>query len=357
MISALLWVALLTPMRAADRCPNLPDCLRACAHGTGTACRQVGDFYALGRGVPRDLAEAGRRYDAACSLKDAKGCDRLARGLLRGRGAPVDRGRAQKLLAASCEAGWGGACVELAWVHGTGTGVKVDRDRAAALYTEAREKLEGGCLRDPEACTVLADLYASGLGGGVDGGRALAFAGKACETGDPDGCAILGGLQKDPKAAARTLEGACESGALRACRSLASRLAVGHGVKKDPARAERLLKAACDGGEPLGCSSLAQLYGDAKAHDRAVKAADQGCEAAEADACHVRGLMHARGQGGPPNVVESLRSFGRACVLGHATACLLVGEGHARGAKGVAPNPEAARASFLRGCACERLER
>lgn len=336
----------------ADRCPNLPDCLRACAHGHAGACRQVGDHYARGLGVPRDQAEAASRWKSACDAGDAKGCARLGRAQLHGVGVPVDRAGARALLHKACQGGWGGGCRDLAWAVRTGTGGKVDAKQAAAHDAEARRRFQKGCATDPEACRGLADALVR-----EDPKKAALFAGRACETGDPEGCTTLAGLDNDVKQSLRTLEGACESGALRACRSLGARLAAGVGTKPDPARAERLLKVACDGGDPLGCSSLGQMYLKAGQGERAARVLDGGCAHGESEACYVRGVMLAKAD----DVTASLHKMGRACVLGHGPACVVVGEGHRRGAKGVAPDPAAARASYLRGCAlgekraCERV--
>ena len=363
MFSTLCLVVLATPVRPTDRCPDLPNCLRACSHGAAHACRQVGEMYARGRGVPRGMGEAGRRYAVACKGGDAKGCARQGWQLLHGVGVKADRSQARALLKRACDGGWGGGCADLGWIHATGTGVKVSREAAKASYVRARKVYEAGCERDPEACTGLADLYLSAVGGPAEGKRAALFAGKACETGDPDGCAVLAGLEKDVKRMLVVLEGACESGSLRACRSLGARLAVGVGTKRNPARAERLLKAACDGGDPLGCSSLGQLYLRVKQYGRAKTVTDLGCTHGEADACYVRGLMHAKGQGGEVDVAASLTTLGKACLFGHGRACLVVGEGQSRGAPGVAPNPAGAHAAYVRGCAlgerqaCERLEK
>ncbi len=347
-----LLVVLASAVAPADRCPNLPDCLRACAHGHAGACRQVGDRYARGLGVPRDQGEAAARWRKACDGGDAKGCGRLGHAQLQGIGVPVDRAAGRFLLQKACESGWGGGCRDLAWANRTGTGGEINPKVAASLSTDARRHFESGCATDPEACTGLADALLR-----ENPTKAALFAGRACETGDPDGCAALAGYQKDVKQSLRTLNGACESGSLRACRTLGARLAAGVGTKPDPARAERLLKVACDGGEALGCSSLGQLYLNAKQGERAARVLDSGCDHGESEACYVRGVMLAKGE----DLLGSLRKMGRACVLGHGPACFVVGSAHARGAEGVTPNPGAARASFLRGCAladkrcCEQL--
>ena len=114
-MTPLLAIVLASAVTPSDRCPNLPDCLRACAHGRASACRQVGDRYARGRGVPRDMTEAGRRFTVACDGGDAKACARLGRLQIRGVGVAVDREGGRALLRRSCEAGWGGGCRGLAW--------------------------------------------------------------------------------------------------------------------------------------------------------------------------------------------------------------------------------------------------
>ncbi len=192
-------------LEAGPKTPASPSQLeRACDHGFAVACR------AWEAAAPERVHEARAR---ACALGDAESCAAYARDAARGPGAPAGDGSFTPLstaeaLAVACDHGWRDACRAQKTPAGT--------ERACALG-------------DEDACKEVI----------AGGGRALAVApwakhglearlGLCEEGGDLRMCGEAGidlldgeGVEPRPAAAAALLERACDGGEPSGCAGLA----------------------------------------------------------------------------------------------------------------------------------------
>jgi len=193
-----------------------------CLTGDVAVCIQLGDMYASGRGVPRDLGRAARAYDRACSGGAVDVCNTLGEiveqtGALEGGIARAeqlyvkaceggssrgclnlglvaagrdDKVRAFALYDKSCSAGWAAGCHHLAAAYQEGEGVAKDVVKALAVYTQA---CDGEYI---ESCNTAAALYLAGevVSKNVDAalrlyGKALQVYIESCKAGYDADCA------------------------------------------------------------------------------------------------------------------------------------------------------------------------
>ncbi len=193
-----------------------------CVSGDVAVCTELGDMYASGRGVPRDLGRAAGAYQRACDggvadvcttlgevvermdpaegglpraeqlftkacdLGSAHGCLRL--GLLAA--AREDKTRALSLYQKSCDGGWAPGCHQLALTYEQGDGVAKDVPKALALYSQACDD------ESVESCVAAGTLYLGGEAVVVRDllaatrlyGKALSLYKEGCEAGNQPDC-------------------------------------------------------------------------------------------------------------------------------------------------------------------------
>ena len=179
--------------------------------GVAEAQRHLGYRALLGRGVPRDEAEALRRFRVAADAGDALAGFNLGYMRMRGLGGePADRDEAaarfRDAAAAGVPAAHNGLGV-LRYNGWGGDGVK----NASAAFAHFERGAEGG---DPDAWFNLGALYQSGAG-------------------TPDN-------RPDATKAYECFEAASEAGHWRAPHALAAAKAAGDGTERDCAEAARL---------------------------------------------------------------------------------------------------------------------
>ena len=104
-----------------------------CLSGDVPVCVQLGDMYANGRGVPRDLGRAARAYDRACSGGAVDVCNTLGE-IVEQTGA-IEGGitKAEQLYVKACEGGSSRGCLNLGLVAAG----RDDLVRAFALYEKS----------------------------------------------------------------------------------------------------------------------------------------------------------------------------------------------------------------------------
>jgi TPR repeat protein len=193
-----------------------------CLTGSVPVCIQLGDMYAAGKGVPRDLGRAARAYGRACEGGAADVCNTLGEiveqtGAVEGGQARAeqlflracdggsspgclnlghiaaardDKVRAFALFEKSCNGGWAAGCHQVAASYEEGEGVGKDIPKAVEFYTQS---CDGEYV---ESCTVLANLYLAGEAVAKDIDAAIRFNGKAlkvyaasCQAGNQADCA------------------------------------------------------------------------------------------------------------------------------------------------------------------------
>ncbi|MBL9023550.1 MAG: sel1 repeat family protein [Myxococcales bacterium] len=155
------------------------------------------------------------------------------------------------------------------------------------------DKDEGACERgDAEACANIGGRYLLGKDGRTkDETKGATLLKKACDLGSGFGCEIYGralndgrGVAKDLKAADEAFTKACEKKSGGACRSLALRLET-----TDPKRIP-LLEKACDLDDGIGCMGLGAAYlhgnqGAAKDLAKAKSTLQKSCKLGTKGAC------------------------------------------------------------------------
>lgn len=146
-------------------------------------------------------------------------------------------------------------------MYETGDGVARNENLAAQYF------IEGCNLNESSAC-----------------GHAVPYLDKSCQSGDLDGCMLLGSIVED-----------------------------GRGVQADALSAISMYQAACDGGNYDGCMTVARVY--------------------------IKG-----GRGVPPNPEKGVAIFLAGCNDGHSRACAGLGSAYIYG-RGV---PEDATQALLR---------
>src|ERR1035437_2348807 len=139
---------------------------KACAGGSGEACKDLGNMYHDGSGVGKDGLRAASLYSKSCSTSPPKGCTNLGVMYHNGDGVAQNDVRAGDLYSRACDAGDGIGCVNLGNSYWNGSGVAHDDTHAAALYSRACDIGNGA------GCSSLGLCYGTGRGVAKDMARA-----------------------------------------------------------------------------------------------------------------------------------------------------------------------------------------
>jgi TPR repeat protein len=224
---------------------------------------------------------------------------------------------------------------------------------------------------DVNACTAACDAGKMGacttLGGMLhDAGdaRASAILERACNGGDPRGCATLAYYDKTRRDALftkafATYKSDCTAGRAESCSLLAHMTEAGLGATADAAEAKRLeekvsslYRAACDAGEAASCHALAERMsvglGVAVDKDAANALDERACAANVGEACLFL-ATNAAYTAPQKDLAKAATLSKKSCELGHAAGCSFLGELTAKG-EGTARDPAAALALFVRAC-------
>ncbi|HOC19505.1 MAG TPA: tetratricopeptide repeat protein [Vicinamibacterales bacterium] len=205
----------------AVSCGDVSRLKARCLAGEVASCTELGDHYALGQGVERDLGRAGEAYSRACDGGAFDVCNAL--GEMYRETGPIEGGaeRAEELFVRACEGGSSAGCLNL----GLAFAEREDFARALALY-------ERSCSAGWAAgCHQLGHSYEIGEGVKADPQRAIAWYGQACDGELVDGCvsaamllltgtlvpADLPGAQRFFARAVALLDEGCQAGNDRQC--------------------------------------------------------------------------------------------------------------------------------------------
>lgn len=172
------------------------------AQGDPRAAYQLGRRFYLGRGVPRDYAQAAMWYSAAVAKGNAR------------------------------------AKARLGWLNQTGRGVKKDPARARQLYLESAQ------AGDKVGQRYYGLALARGVGGPADQAQAVTWLEKSVQQGDSLAEAQLGyhyftgrGVKKDLAKAVSLTRRAADKGSIQAQFNLATAYEKGIGLQPDRAKA------------------------------------------------------------------------------------------------------------------------
>ncbi|MDU8946329.1 tetratricopeptide repeat protein [Ovoidimarina sediminis] len=156
---------------------NLPSTRRSAESGSTSAQYQLGRWYSLGRGVPKDNTEAAHWYRLAAEQGHVQAQTRLAELYYRGEGVPQNNQEAVRLLRLAAEEDFAPAQIDLAWAYYRGEGVREDLPEAAHWFRAAAKQGYANAQYQ------LAVMYDLGEGVPEDRVRALAWLLIATEAG------------------------------------------------------------------------------------------------------------------------------------------------------------------------------
>ena len=169
-----------------------------CLTGDVPVCIQLGDMYANGRGVPRDLGRAARAYDRACSGGAVDVCNTLGEIVEQTGAIEGGLAKAEQLYVKACEGGSSRGCLNLGLVAAG----RDDNVRAFALYEKS---CNGGWAA---GCHHVAASYEQGEGVAKDVIKALAVYTQACESEYIESCTVAAGLYLAGEVVAKNVEAA-----------------------------------------------------------------------------------------------------------------------------------------------------
>ncbi len=204
----------------------------------GAAMALVGEIYAQGLAVNRNLAEAANWDRLASEQGNREATFSYAMALLKGDGVAQDKVKAKALFEKAAAQGHAGALYNLGVMAIEGDGKIHDFGIAAAYF---RRAIEAG---DIDAIDALAALYKGGMGVAMDSSKAAALYKQAADqkhVGAQVEYAIMlfngVGVTKDEAAAAKYFRMAAYQGNPIAENRLARLYAAGRGIARDPIEA------------------------------------------------------------------------------------------------------------------------
>lgn len=155
-----------------------------CLAGEAAVCAELGDMYANGRGVARDLGQASQAYQRACDGGAADVCNTLGEIVERSGGVEGGTPRAERYYQQACDGGSSPGCLNLGLVAAG----REEKERAFALYERS---CNGGWA---PGCHQMAASYEQGEGVAVDIAKAVAHYSEACDGEYVEGCTAAANL-------------------------------------------------------------------------------------------------------------------------------------------------------------------
>lgn len=217
------------------------------------------------------------------------------------------------------------------------------------FLTALKEANELAAKNDPQAITLIAELYANGLGVGRDDAKAAQMYQRAADLGDPQAMFALAifkfmgrGGPPDHAAGVKLFESAARAGNLFAAYNLGLLYLQGQDVTKDMKRAAELLQTAARGGVPEAQYALATLYkegqGVPKDGKHAAQLMQQAAAAGNLDAMVEFGIAQFNGTDTPRNQTAAVQMLTSAARRGSPIAQNRLARILSTG-EGVAANP------------------
>jgi TPR repeat protein len=293
-----------------------------------------------------------------CRLGNLPSCVHLGGYLLAGTGGlPQNEGRALKLWDVACKANEPRGCTALNVYY------TLRQDwRNALVYGS------NGCLQgDPAACTNIAVQAFYGRGTSQNRPHAFKLWYRACKLRDYQACNNAGvmilhgmdGAPRDPIAARRLFEHACDAPGKHGCGNLASCWEHGHGGPKDFRKAVELhLRACTTGNDAASCVSAGLLIEENSSQPehrrRALELYERGCASNATGGC----LTTEELKRYYPGAYSEEGFDRRACedAPQFALACYNAAIGHERGYGGV-PDRQKAKQYLDKACGEGKLKK
>ena len=263
------------------------------AQGSGSAKRQLGLYYAAGRGVDADRTRAMTQLYAAVDAGDVDALVDLGIAHLKDPIEPGKPNRAFDLFERAAKAGKSKAFYQLGmWFE----------EISQPNYAQALEQYRQGADRNSAACMFrIGRLYAEGLGVIQDKAAAVQWYQRAANLGNAQAMACLAW--------------ACETG---------------EGVAMDVPRAIDWYQRAANAGDTTALCELGYRYDAGLSLPKDPKAAfdfyRRAAEAGDANAMCVLGIRYAKGLGAARDYMQAMKWFRGSADLGNAYAMCKVGE-------------------------------
>jgi uncharacterized protein len=316
-------------LAAGDHAEALRLLLPLAQRGDTAAQASVGEMYANGQGVPKDLAEAERWLARPAAQGDDSARAALldvGRAYFHGNEVPQQCTRAVEVMRGLVDMAYLPAFASLSATYARGCGeVPVNLAEAVRLARVGAEKGDG------KAQAQLGWMYASGSGLAQDYGEAMRWSRKAAEQGVPEGEATIGamymggyGVPKDLAEAERWLAKSVAQGnetARMNLLSIARAYRDGVDVPQQCTRAVEIMKRLFSVGHWPAFESLAKLYvkgcseiaaNPAEAFRMASESAEKGDLAGQV----ALGYAYVSGVGVPRNYGEAMRWYRKAADRG-----------------------------------------
>lgn len=206
------------------------------------------------------------------------------------------------------------------------------RVSAEVADAEARQQARHDCERGfAPACARLADYYALGVGGPIDGDAQLAALERACALGDQEGCNNLGwslargtSRAKNPQRARELFAASCAKDNLHGCDGLAQAWRDGIGGPIDLNKASQIWATACARSDGSSCHNLGDallLFTVPPALAEARHRFEQGCALKWGESCSKLGLLWLRGLGGDSDRDRAREYWTVGCDLENGASC------------------------------------
>lgn len=279
---------------------------KSCDLEYANGCFRLGYLYGKGEKVEQNASKASHFYQKACDLDDEVGCFNLGVNHFKGVGVDKDLAKALSFHQKSCDLNYALGCHSVGAFYEEGEGVKQDYAMAKRHYAKAcaldkkescdREKimdLNIGCeSNNGSACNELVTMYIKGNGVKQDAGKAIAYAKKACDLNNIDGCewVVLLVEQSKNKDLIATLTSVRE----KIC-----------GLKKDGAY----------------CATLGFNYQKSGNFSKALQMWEKACEFNEAITCNLLGDLNNFGEGVKQNYTLARQYYEKACEMDVGNAC------------------------------------
>lgn len=300
---------------------------KAAEQGDATAEYNLGNCCAFGEGVPQDYAEAAKWYLKAAAKGDRSAQSEIGFYYVNGRGGlPVDAAEGVKWYRKAAEQGSSYAQLQLGRIYFNGEGQPKDVVEAMKWYRLAGEQNES------YAQLQLGEYFFE-LGVDMDKNavEAAEWYGKAAEQGNAKAQRMLGvcygmgkGVAKNATTAVEWFRKAAEKGNADAQLNMGFVYRFGFGVRQDHVESIKWFRKAAEQGDAKAQYNLGLAYrtgrGVKQDHKEAAnwhrKSAEQGFPTAQADL----GVSYASGQGVAKDFAEAVKWLGKAAEQGDAAA-------------------------------------
>jgi TPR repeat protein len=210
-------------------------------------------------------------------------------------------------------------------------------DDAFAAYqrghflTALKDASELAGKNDPQSMTLMAELYANGLGVGRDDVKAAELYQRAADLGDPQAMFALAifrfagrGGPTDRAAGIKLFESAAKLGNLFAAYNLGLLYLQGEGVPQDLGRAAELFQASARGGVPEAQYALSTLYKEGRGvgvnEAQAIRLLRQAAVAGNLDAMVEFGIAQFNGSGTAKDEAAAVALLRKAATRGSPIA-------------------------------------